>query len=343
MSVYSDRSFALAGLEIGVQQDDTIRCIGNAAVGMAFVPAARFFPDHAFFRYDRCPASGAYKALFTCGLCSCCVLLVSGEETVGRLPPTAPRLEGRWGGGCPETAERTGRLSAKASEKTVHQLGAFFGQYAAAHFRFGMVRRRDEASGASFGIVRAVDDFAELTPEAGSGAHRTGFDGDVEPAFVQVFSAHGSGRSRDGLHFGMRRRVGERLHQIVPSAYDPVAEYDHRTDGHFARIEGFPCFGQCLPHESFVFCIFFRHVRSHFLPYPKAGHLFGRSDLRLPDKNTNCPGFSRAVYWLKSGFVGWDGGSCFFLPKPVVGTDSSTMPNAMPGTRICLFPLCKAP
>lgn len=49
VSVYSDRSFALAGLEIGVQQDDMIRCIGNAAVGMAFVPAARFFPDHAFF------------------------------------------------------------------------------------------------------------------------------------------------------------------------------------------------------------------------------------------------------------------------------------------------------
>lgn len=49
----------MAGLEIGVQQDDTIRCIGNAAVGMAFVPAARFFPDHAFFRDDRCPASGS--------------------------------------------------------------------------------------------------------------------------------------------------------------------------------------------------------------------------------------------------------------------------------------------
>ena len=68
-----------------------------------------------------------------------------------------------------------------AFEKTFHQFGAFFFQYAFGNFCFGVKGpvRIGNAFMAVLFIIGAPDDLADLAPVKGPGAHEAGFYGYV--------------------------------------------------------------------------------------------------------------------------------------------------------------------
>ena len=74
-------------------------------------------------------------------------------------------------------------------EELLHKLTAFLFEDASGNGTTGMEGVGGEIGVATLGVATAIDDAGNLTPSESSGTHGTGFDGDVEGAVGEVFSA----------------------------------------------------------------------------------------------------------------------------------------------------------
>ena len=107
-------------------------------------------------------------------------------------------------------------------------------------------------------VGRAIDDASQLGPAKGAGTHRTRFDGDVERAVGQVFTAQLVGGSGDGLHLGVGGDVAERLRQVVGAGNNAVLAYDDRANGYLSLAIGSLGLREGALHVVFVaFLLFF--------------------------------------------------------------------------------------
>ena len=89
---------------------------------------------------------------------------------------------------------------------------------------------------ASFGVGRTDDNPCEVAPADGSGAHQARLHRDVQRAVVEILSAEGGRRGRDGLYLGVRGDVGQALGKVVAAAeHSAVRGRDDGAYRHFAE------------------------------------------------------------------------------------------------------------
>src|SRR5580692_7104953 len=87
-------------------------------------------------------------------------------------------------------------------------------------------------------VVGAIDDFPDLTPVEGAGAHQAGFDGDVQGGVGEVFAAQiieGGGKGDD---LRVRGAIVEAFGLIVAAGDDAVVLNDDGADGDLVFVEG---------------------------------------------------------------------------------------------------------
>ena len=113
-------------------------------------------------------------------------------------------------------------------EEVAHEGGGFFGEDSGGDGSFGVEWLAVGEGGISaFFVACAIDDATNLTPTDGAGTHQAWFDGDIECASLQVFSAKSVDRRCQCLHLGMGGDIVERFRQVVTSSDDaPVAHHD---------------------------------------------------------------------------------------------------------------------
>lgn len=123
-------------------------------------------------------------------------------------------------------------------KKMLHQRSTLIGHHPLYHLRFRMQRLRGITLIPPLFIGRPKDQSARLCPSYGTGTHHAWFHRDIERTLIQVLTAQGRGSSRDGLHFGMSRHVGQRLSQIMCTGYDTSFAHHHCPHRDFSPLSG---------------------------------------------------------------------------------------------------------
>jgi hypothetical protein len=105
---------------------------------------------------------------------------------------------------------------------------------------------------ACLGVVGTVHEAAEASMNRGSRAHGARLNCSkqfavAEPVITEVLSGFAQ---RDDFGVGRGIVVGE-IAIPSPTDYSPVAD-DHRSHGHFARVQGALGAAECLQHPEFV-------------------------------------------------------------------------------------------
>ncbi|GEM_PF-385272 len=92
---------------------------------------------------------------------------------------------------------------------------------------------------AGFGIGGAEIEAADAGGGNGHGAHRAGFQRDIEVIAGQPFGPEGRAGGADGEDFGVRCRINQFAGAVAGSGYDfAIWRDDHRADGDFATRGG---------------------------------------------------------------------------------------------------------
>ena len=95
-------------------------------------------------------------------------------------------------------------------------------------------------------------------------AHRTGFQGDIQCALIQILGTQGIGGGGDGQHLGVGGHVVEGLGLVVGAGDDLVVAYHHGPDGDFVGLKGQLGLLVGLFHIGFVGengkCHFYRYL-----------------------------------------------------------------------------------
>lgn len=110
----------------------------------------------------------------------------------------------------------------------------------------------ESANGAGLGVADAEDDARNAGQDDGPGAHRAGFEGDVERGAEEPPVAHGLGGLGDGDHFGVGGGVVQRLALVVGPGDDAAVADDATADGHLVGVACGSGFAEGHVHESFV-------------------------------------------------------------------------------------------
>ena len=108
----------------------------------------------------------------------------------------------------------------------MHKCLAFVFEHAGGDGCFGMEDARSVGPVTAFGVGCTIHDTVYLRPADGTGAHRTGFDGDIEGRIGDVFAADGLCGRRDSLHLRVGGDITQGLGEVVPTTDDLILRDD---------------------------------------------------------------------------------------------------------------------
>ena len=148
-------------------------------------------------------------------------------------------------------------FSASGEKKVAEHGAALFGEEAGGYFDFviqlGMVHDgEDAAAGSGLGVGGGVDEATDAGVEDGSGAHGTGFEGDVEGAVVEAVVAEVKASLAEGYDLGMGGGVVVAEDPVLAAGDDLVVVDDDCTHGNFAFHLGGAGFGDGGAEVVFV-------------------------------------------------------------------------------------------
>ena len=101
-------------------------------------------------------------------------------------------------------------------------------------------------------VIGSIDDPSDLAPIEGSGAHETGFYGDVDGGVGKVFAAKEVEGGSEGDDLCVGGAIVEPFCLVVSAGDDLVAEDDDGADGDLLFGIGFAGFFEGLLHVVFV-------------------------------------------------------------------------------------------
>lgn len=146
----------------------------------------------------------------------------------------------------PFLVRKSVRISlARLAEEAFQNLDTVFSEHSRGDFRavieiLSLQKVPETSCGAAFDIGTAKDDPPDPAMHQRTGAHRTGFLGDIEITITQAPVAHRTLRLGQGDHLGMRGGILQGF-DLIPGAGDdfPLVDND-RADRHFVLRRGLP-------------------------------------------------------------------------------------------------------
>jgi hypothetical protein len=117
------------------------------------------------------------------------------------------------------------------------------GAVVAQDFEAGMDR-------AALCFVRSVNEARDTSLKHGAGAHRAGFDGDVQRGAEKTVVAEAVGGFAERENFGVGSGITMRDSAISRAGHDFFVEDKNCANGDFAAICGFAGFGEGFGHEG---------------------------------------------------------------------------------------------